>query len=47
MTDTFMNQPEVEKGSAEVNRREFIRGASFGSLMLMMGGVVHAAGRRK
>jgi predicted dehydrogenase len=34
-----MNQPDVEKGSAEFNRRDFIRGASFGSLMLMMGGV--------
>ena len=34
-----MDQSEVEKGSSELNRRDFIRGASFGSLMLMMGGV--------
>ncbi len=34
-----MNQNEVEKGPADFNRREFIKGASFGTLMMMMGGV--------
>ena len=34
-----MTQNEAEKSSVDFNRRDFIKGASFGSLMLMMGGV--------
>ncbi|HZQ45999.1 MAG TPA: Gfo/Idh/MocA family oxidoreductase [Verrucomicrobiae bacterium] len=34
-----MNQNEAEKGPADFNRRDFIKGASFGTLMMMMGGV--------
>jgi predicted dehydrogenase len=34
-----MNQNEAGNGGTEFNRRDFIRGASFGTLMMMMGGV--------
>jgi predicted dehydrogenase len=34
-----MNQNEAENSGTEFNRRDFIRGASFGTLMMMMGGV--------
>jgi predicted dehydrogenase len=34
-----MNQHEAENESSEINRRKFIKGTSFGAMMLMMGGV--------
>ncbi len=34
-----MNQPEAEPAPLDFNRREFLRGASFGTLMMLMGGV--------
>lgn len=34
-----MNENEAEKDGMEFNRRDFIRGASFGTLMMMLGGV--------
>src|SRR5580692_9313293 len=34
-----MNQNDAENGGTEFNRRDFIKGASFGTLMMMMGGV--------
>ncbi len=34
-----MNQSEAEKAPLDFNRREFLRGASFGTLMMLMGGV--------
>ena len=34
-----MNQDETGKGPIDFNRRDFIRGASFGTLMMLMGGV--------
>lgn len=34
-----MNQNEAEKGPADFNRRDFIKGTSLGTLMMMMGGV--------
>jgi len=38
-----MNLPEAEKPLDDLNRRDFLRGASFGSLMVMMGGIpLHA-----
>ena len=42
-----MNLSEADNGKPELNRREFIRGASFGSLMLMMGGVPVVADEQK
>ncbi len=38
-----MNQNEADKGQADFNRREFVKGVSVGTLMMMMGGVpLHA-----
>jgi predicted dehydrogenase len=34
-----MNQHDAENGGTEFNRRDFIKGASFGTLMMMMGGI--------
>src|SRR5277367_3698605 len=34
-----MNEHDAENGGMEFNRRDFIKGASFGTLMMMMGGV--------
>lgn len=34
-----MNQNDAGNGATEFNRRDFIKGASFGTLMMMMGGV--------
>src|SRR5580704_1608009 len=34
-----MNEKEPASNGTEFNRRDFIKGASFGSLMMMMGGV--------
>ena len=39
-----MNENQPDNSSTEFNRRDFIRGASFGTLMMMMGGIpLHAA----
>jgi predicted dehydrogenase len=34
-----MNQKDAEKGQNDFNRREFVKGVSFGTLMMLMGGV--------
>src|SRR5882762_4327992 len=39
-----MIQNEAENGASELDRREFLRGASMGTLMMLMGGIPIEAG---
>ena len=39
-----MSQHEAENGPSELDRREFLRGASMGTLMMLMGGIPIEAG---